>query len=224
MPFQKWLKDCKFGHFIKYLYFQFHYGSTSAKYLFNIRPQMLVKWSEIPYTTLRHKLYGDSDPNSYGIVERPVILYSAVKEELITWIEKLSRNGAPLFKQDLLHSAKYLCSEYNTEIPFESLWNVKHSKYLSKANAAITEEYIRNWYRETIKLLGPERIAICIDPTRIFNTDETAVFVNSSGNLEMVERGKSCESCYSVSSSDKENITVSIIAWEDGKLTPLLAV
>ncbi|KAJ8944743.1 hypothetical protein NQ314_009396 [Rhamnusium bicolor] len=85
--------------------------------------------------------------------------------------------------------------------------SVKEAEYINKALSNITPQKIRNWFQETLELLG-ENVSVLKDPSRIFNMDETAFFLNPKGNCVIAEKGKHC---YGVSSNnDKENVTTLI--------------
>jgi hypothetical protein len=99
--------------------------------------------------------------------------------------------------------------------------SLKHAEYLSKTRAAITEKHIRAWYAEVAELIGPEGVEICKDPSCVFNTNETAFYVNPDGGLVIGEKGRTTSR---IGDSNKENLTVLVTANGEENMAPPFAL
>lgn len=97
----------------------------------------------------------------------------------------------------------------------------KKSEYLSDSRAHVTEKSIRKWFEKVRKLVGEAGVEILNNhPERVFNVDETAFFLNKSGQVVLAERGRQV---YNINkNTDKENVTVSICVNAKGEMAPPL--
>jgi len=95
--------------------------------------------------------------------------------------------------------------------------SLKKAEYLSSCRATVSEERIRGWFANEESLFEEEGLtAVLNDGTRIFNCDETAVWLNPSGRCVLTKKG---EIAYSVSTTDeKSNVTVLFTASADGTM------
>lgn len=98
--------------------------------------------------------------------------------------------------------------------------SLKRAEYLSRCRANVNEGYIRLWFGHVRQLLGTD-VTIFDDPKRVFNADETAVYVCPAGGLVLAEKGKPV---YNVGTRSKENLTVLICGNAIGELAPPCAV
>ena len=72
--------------------------------------------------------------------------------------------------------------------------------------ALVTEDSVRRWFCEVKTYLEINNL-LHIDPSRIFNTYETAVSLNPKGGAVLAEKGT--KNVYSVvDRNEKENLTV----------------
>ena len=133
----------------------------------------------------------------------------------------------PFVKRVLVSSVKKLVESENIKTMFTNKtlsrkwFEKKKAEYLSKTRAAVTEEFVRNWFHEVRNLLK-DVLQVFDDPRRIFNMDETATFMAPKGGLVRAEKGKNT---YDVStSSDKENITTLFTVNAAGEIAPPLTV
>lgn len=173
----------------------------------------------VPGSTIRNKLSGQV-PDTMGRVGRSPVLGRDVEDKLVEWIKGISKMGFPIGKEGLIYSVKNLVEKANLPTPFNRntpgrKWfklfmsrhheiSQKQSEYINRARSLITENNIRGWFRDTLELLTEENIEILDDPARIWNMDETAIFLCPKGSLVLAERGLPV---YETSSnSDKENI------------------
>jgi len=60
---------------------------------------------------------------------------------------------------------------------------------LSIAHAKVTEPPIRSWFSQVGYFLGPELMDVLKNPCRIFNSDETALWLNPDGDKVLARRG-----------------------------------
>lgn len=194
------------------------------------------KLYNVPRTTLRNKITGYA-PKTSGRTGPESILGKEIEDQLCQWILTCSQMGFPVTRDGLCFSVKKILDETNIQTPFKNnipgkTWfksflkrhpriSLKQSEYLNKARANITPEKIKNWFKETEELLG-ENVAVLKEPSRVFNMDETAFYLNPKGGLVLAERGKHV---YSTSAnSDKENITTLITVNALGKFAPPLTI
>lgn len=177
------------------------------------------KLYEVPRSTIRNKLEGKA-PDTTGKVGRSPVLGRDVENKLIEWIKNISKMGFPIGKEGLVYSVKKLVEEANLSTPFTNntpgrkwfnLFMARHpeisrkqSEYINRARSLITENHIRGWFQETLELLG-EHKNILDDPARLWNMDETSIYLCPKGGLVLAEKGLPV---YDTSAnSDKENIT-----------------
>lgn len=187
----------------------------------------------VPRTTLRHKISGKA-PETSGRVGPQAVLGREIENELVVWIKDCARAGFPINKEGLLDSVKKIVIKGQINTPFKNnrpsrSWfdgfmarhpdlRQKHAEYINKARALITEEKIRNWFKEISSLLGDENLMILEDPTRVWNCDETAFFLAPKGTLVLAEKG---QHVYDTSTnSGKENITTLFTVNAAGEYAP----
>lgn len=91
------------------------------------------------------------------------------------------------------------------------------SQNLSNSRSSVTEEALRKWFSEV--LLHMTRLELVeIDPSRIYNCDESAFFVSQRRSSYCTRGSKTAYEVTDV--SDKENLTVLITVSAAGILTP----
>lgn len=98
----------------------------------------------------------------------------------------------------------------------------KKKEYLSKSQAKVTEAFVRNWFAET-EMYFEENIDILKNGSRnrVWNMDETAMWLNASGSYVVAESGKPAPQ---VGANDKENLTVLVSVNANGEVTVPMAV
>lgn len=191
---------------------------------------------QVPRTTLRHKIRGEA-PVTTEHVGRESVLGSRVEAILVDWLLETCRMGFPITKDILFNSVKKFVETENLETPFTNntpgrKWfenfmkrhpalSMKKAEYLSKTRAAVTEQYIRNWFSE-VQILLEDNVDVLEDPQRVFNMDETAVYLAPKGGLVIAEKGKPTYDVFT--SSDKENITTLFTVNAAGEIAPPLTV
>lgn len=80
----------------------------------------------------------------------------------------------------------------------------------------ITEKGIRTWFKETEELLGNDiEILRTGNPNRVWNMDETSIYMNKYGKLVIAECGKAASR---TGPNDKENLTILIAANAAGEV------
>ncbi|KAJ8932035.1 hypothetical protein NQ314_015008 [Rhamnusium bicolor] len=76
------------------------------------------------------------------------------------------------------------------------------SQNLTSNRANVSEENIRLWFKEVETYLQDNKhFDIVSDPSRVFNTDETAFFLNPKGGKVLARRGE--KAVYSRSGDEK---------------------
>ncbi|XP_071645164.1 uncharacterized protein [Temnothorax longispinosus] len=193
------------------------------------------KTYKVPRTTLRNKLSGRA-PETSGRVGREAVLGHNIEERLAQWLLETSRMGFPINKDSLLYSVKKLLEKEEHPNPFKDnlpgrKWfegflrrhprvTQKKAEHLCKARAVLTERRIRLWFADIQEQLG-DKIEILQDPRRVFNMDETAVYLSPQGGIVLAEKGKSV---YDVATNDKENVTTLFTVNAAGEFAPPLTV
>ncbi|XP_072380741.1 uncharacterized protein [Diabrotica undecimpunctata] len=182
---------------------------------------------EVPRSTIRNKLSGRA-PETSGKVGRSPVLGKIIDT---------AKMGFPICREGLYFSIKKLVEDSQLKTPFKAntpgrKWfhlfmrrfpelSLKQSEYINRARSLITEEKIRNWFKETLDLLGDDK-HVLDDPARIWNMDETSFYLCPKGGLILAEKGLPVYN--TSSSSDKENITTLITANALGKMAPPLTL
>ena len=65
------------------------------------------------------------------------------------------------------------------------IFSVKRSEYLSRQRALLTENVVRQWFKDVRNQLIEENVDLAVleDPKRVFNLDKTALFTNPQGEF-----------------------------------------
>lgn len=194
----------------------------------------------VPRTTLRHKLAGRA-PENISKRGPDCVLGSELENKLCEWLINCARAGFPLNKDGLFFSVQKLSAEifsqlgdkgpYVDKLPGKTWYtnfmkrhpelSYKQSEYLNKARASVSEDKIRQWFRHTYTLLG-EDAEVLNDPSRVWNMDESAFYLNPTGGCVLAEKGKPV---YGTSAnSEKENITTLITVNANAEFAPPLTL
>lgn len=150
---------------------------------------------KVPRTTLRNKVCGKA-PETSGRLGREAVLGNGVEDRLAQWLLQTSKMGFPINKDSLLYSVKQLVEIEKLPNPFKNnvpgrKWfegflrrhpRIAHKKaeHLCKARAILTESRIRLWFSDLRDQLS-EKVDILQDPRRVFNMDETVVYLSPKG-------------------------------------------
>ncbi|KAJ4451842.1 hypothetical protein ANN_03320, partial [Periplaneta americana] len=97
------------------------------------------------------------------------------------------------------------------------------SQNLTVSRASVTQENILGWFAEVEDYLKANNLfQVLTDPSRVFNCDETAFFLNPKGNKVLARKGN--KTIYQqVNSDEKECLTVLITGSANGSVvTPLV--
>lgn len=141
----------------------------------------------VPKTTLANKLSGKYPE---GRKMGPETVLTTTEEDVIVqWLLQLAKKGFPRKKSDLLNTVQAIVSEDPRSNPskndrpgqkwYQSFLNrhpiivTRTAEVLTKGRSIVTENSIRNWFRELSIYLGENDMsAILQDPRRILNADE----------------------------------------------------
>lgn len=190
----------------------------------------------IPRTTLRDKI---SEKTSEMIerVGKKCTLGKDIENKLVEWILTNAANGFPVNKEGLIYSVQKIVEKrkiatsfiankpgrkwFNSFLKRNPIVRQKHAEYINKARASISEKRIRDWFSEVRTLLKDDVQALN-HPQRIWNMDETALFLSPKGALVLAERGRPT---YDITStSEKDNVTTLITVNALGELAPPLTI
>ncbi|KAJ8915297.1 hypothetical protein NQ315_014805 [Exocentrus adspersus] len=189
---------------------------------------------QVPRTTLIDKLKGRVP------IERKIgassILSSDEEQHLVTWILSSAKAGFPITKEQLTDSVQLLIKELKRENPFPDNRPQRHwhegflnrhpeiasivSQNLSSQRANVTEEKIRHWFTEVYTYLKDNNFEYILDcPKRIFNCDETAMFLSPKAGKVLTHKGD--RTVYTVINNDeKDCLTTLIVCNAAGTVAP----
>ncbi|KAJ3615977.1 hypothetical protein MTP99_005568 [Tenebrio molitor] len=190
----------------------------------------------IPRTTLRDKVSAKTSENIERVGKK-CTLGKEIENKLVEWIVTNAANGFPVNKDGLMYSVQKIVERSHIQTPFTKnkpgrkwfdsflrrnpIVRQKHAEYINKARASISEEKIRTWFSE-VRILLKDDIEVLNHPQRIWNMDETAVFLSPKGGLVLAERGKPT---YDITStSEKDNVTTLITVNALGESAPPLTI
>ncbi|KAH9627760.1 hypothetical protein HF086_001774 [Spodoptera exigua] len=192
----------------------------------------------VPRITLRNKITGKSPVDcNLG----PATVLSHEEESiLVRWVCFMAEKHFPVTKEQLLDSVQKIISEKNLDsCPFTnnrpgkkwySLFLKRHpvlsertAQNLSKAREEVTEDDILRWF-DVIKsyLENKGLLEVINDPERIFNSDESAFYLQPKAGRVLVRKGE--KNVYTSSGDEKENLTVLVTGNAAGVLAPPMIV
>ncbi|XP_046395793.1 uncharacterized protein LOC124163054 [Ischnura elegans] len=193
-----------------------------------------AKKCNVPRVTLKYKVEGKHP------IDRkmgPAAILSTGEETTISnWIYSMARAGFPFTMQEVIFSVQRLLKELKRPNPFKDScpgksWMkgfmrrnpgiaVRMSQNLTTTRAAVSKESLCNWFKEVETfLVENKQKEILQDPRRIFNTDETAFFLNPKGGKVLAKKGD--KTVYQqVNSDEKECLTVLITGSASGAVPP----
>ena len=162
--------------------------------------------------------------------------YLTSEEEniLVHWILYCSERGFPIMKSQLLGCVQKLVNELKRQTPFKDNKPGRHwfesfcrrhpeitqrvAQNLSASRASATEEVLRQWFQEVQQHLEKLQL-LNIDPSRIFNLDESAFFLVPKADKVLARTGS--KAVYKVVNGDeKESLTVLFNVSGNGVLLP----
>lgn len=195
---------------------------------------------KVPRTTLLYKVRGI---HPEGRKMGPKTLFSNEEENrIVDWIKTLAKRKFPVNRGIFIASVRKLATELgkgeemrNRNFKIGRKWfegfmkrhrdvSERVCQNLTKSRTTVSETQIRNWFDEVEEyLVSNNFFDILSNPTRIYNTDESAFFLNPKGLKVLAQRGD--KSIYQAASNDeKECLTVLINCSADGQLAPPLII
>lgn len=190
----------------------------------------------VPKTTLRYKVRGIyPEKRRMG----PDTIFSEDEEKLLaTWVLDVAKAGFPVSKENFLVSvtrlSKELKKEFKHEVPGRKWYegflkrhpniSLRVSQNLTKSRSAVTPEKLHNWFTEVENYLQEsQNQQILSDPTRMFNMDESAFFLNPKGSKVLAKRGD--KTVYNtINNDEKECLTVLLTGSAAGVVAPPLVL
>lgn len=192
----------------------------------------------VPRITVHNKITGKS-PIDCSLGPATVLTYEE-ERVLVKWIGFMAEKHFPVTKEQLLDSVQKIISEKNLDsCPFTNnrpgkKWyssflkrhpdlSERTAQNLSKARDEVTEEDILRWF-EVIKgyLENKDLLEVINDPKRIFNTDESAFYLQPKAGRVIVRKGE--KNVYTASGDEKENLTVLVTGNAAGVFAPPMIV
>lgn len=205
-----------------------------------VRAGMPVKTAarnfNVPRTTLLYKYKGK---NPEGRKMGPDTIFQPEEEALLEkWVLDMAKSGFPLSKESFLHSvaklAKELKKDFKNEMPgrkwYESFLrrhqaiSLRTSQNLTKSRSAVTHIQLTRWFEEVYDYLKEINCSdTLLDPTKIFNADESAFFLNPKGSKVLASKGD--KTIYSkINNNEKECYTVLVTANAAGQVAPPMVI
>lgn len=161
--------------------------------------------------------------------------YLSKKEEskIVQWIIYLGERGFAVTKNQLLDVVRTLIIDLQRQTPFKDHRPGRHwyegfirrhpeiikrvPQTLSNARAAVTENNIRNWFNEVRQHLDKLNL-LEIDPSRVYNCDETAFLLSPKENYVLVKKGS--KAVHKIANDDKKCLTTLFMVNAAGMLVP----
>ncbi|XP_031354205.1 uncharacterized protein LOC116178756 [Photinus pyralis] len=152
----------------------------------------------------------------------------------------MAKAGFPVSKETLLYSVEKLASEVGVTFAegktrpgrkWYECFRKRHpqisdrtSQNLTSRRRDVQQEDLDRWFNEVESYVKENQLQAAFeDPARIFNTDETAFFLNPKPGKVLAEKG--IKNVYTAAGADeKENLTVLITANAAGQLAPPMIV
>lgn len=168
----------------------------------------------------------------------PTILSKEEEERIVQWMFTRAKVGFPVTKNNLLDSVSNFLKKIQRPNPFtqgvpERSWfesflkrhpniSVRMAQNLTSSRANVTKENLIHWSSEVQHYLQDNNLMeIFEEPSRVFNADEAAFFLNPKGSKVLVPRG--FKSVYKIVNPDeKECLTVLMNGNADGTIAPPL--
>lgn len=204
----------------------------------NMSVKAAAKIFNIPKTTLYYKVIGKY-PEQRKMGPSPN-LTPAEEKIIINWMFECAKMGFPVTKEQLLESVELYIKKLKRKTSFTNgkpgdkwfkLFQHRNpevaprlSQNLTHSRAAVTEESIRTWFKEIKnELKENNQEAVLEDAMRIFNADETAIFLSPKGQRVLVRRGE--KTVYSFTNNDdKECVTLLLTANSLGTIAPPMVI
>lgn len=193
---------------------------------------------DVPRITLRNKVTGKSPVDCrFG----PATILSQDEENvLVQWLFKMSDSHFPVTKDHLLDSVQKIITEKKLDsCPFKDnrpgkKWfyaflkrhpeiSERTAQNLTKARDNVTEEDLKKWFESIRRYLEEQGLLdVLNDPNRIFNTDESAFYLQPNTGKVLVRKGE--KNVYNSAGDEKENLTALLTTNAAGFVAPPMIV
>lgn len=168
----------------------------------------------------------------------PTILTAQEESDLVKWMLHLSKRGFPVTKTQLLANVVQVMKAVSRPTPFKDGVPGRHwyeaflrrhpelvsrtAQNLTTRRAAVTDADLRGWFDTAGDYLNSKTLRH-IDPTRVFNLDESAFYLSPKGERVLVKKGD--KAVYNFTQNDeKECLTVLFNLNAAGQLAPPMIV
>ncbi|XP_044595279.1 uncharacterized protein LOC123272493 [Cotesia glomerata] len=142
--------------------------------------------------------------------------------------------GHPRTKESILDSVQLICNKLKKTTPFinnrpsrswykgfmkrhQDVLSTRTSQNLTKRRANVSEKSIRFWFEEVGSYLKSKNL-LNIDPSRIFNLDESCFYLTPKTEKVIVKRSQ--KSVYNLCNDDKESLTALVTCNAKGEMPP----
>lgn len=190
----------------------------------------------IPRQTLSDKV----NKKHLGAVGKQPILTEDEESFLAEWIINSAKQGFPVTKEQLCNSVKGILDDLQRPNPFQDNrpgrdWydrfmkrnpeiSLRMSQNLTKQRSKVTEEHVRNWFLEINNYLEEKNfLAILSDPSRVYNCDETALFLSPKSDKVLAKKGDKTVYAF-ITTNEKECLTTLIMVNALGQLPPPMVI
>ncbi|XP_065092046.1 uncharacterized protein LOC135712887 [Ochlerotatus camptorhynchus] len=188
----------------------------------------------VPESTIRFRL---SDKWSKKARKGPQTVMSKYEEEkIVVWLKEMQRKGFPVVKETLFSKIKTFFDTTSRPNPFPNnapgrIWfnsflqrhksfSLRTPEAVSTASANVSECNIRSWFTNVDSYLEERnQSGILLDPSRVYNGDETSFFLHPKTKAVLAARGS--RNVYEVEHANiHTNITVMFSFAADGSIVP----
>lgn len=170
--------------------------------------------------------------------KKPAVLTCEEEQEIAFWIIQRARMGCPVTKNELLENVEIYLKHNNRPNPFNNnrpgrAWyegfrrrnpevTIRTAQSLESCREDATEDDLRGWFA-TIKDYLEKKNLLNIDPSRVWNCDETSLPLNPKPSKVLAEKGAAVV-YQTVEGSDKDNLSVLFNYAADGTRGPPLVL
>lgn len=182
-----------------------------------------AKWNIDKSTLSRYKI------NPERSFHRPPTMFTRIEEErIVKWIEISAKRGVPHTRQDILIEAYRMNKQKRGDsatapgVHWYNLFKRRHQlkvlkpETLSRASGNLAKSNILGWFRQVEDGLKEEQLEhLLLDPSRIYNADESGLLRNPSSGKVVVT--SDMKSVFELNKDAKASLTVMLTIRADAK-------
>lgn len=141
----------------------------------------------VPRSTIQDRIHGRIMEKKRKIGPDPVLGIKG-EEKICQWVTNMAKCGFPIRKKDLLETVAGIVKDSGKPTPFKEgkpgeKWyrcflrrhpeiSIREAESINRARTAVTEERVRNWFRDLKQYLTEQgSLDVLDEPERTFNGD-----------------------------------------------------